>query len=73
MKYVYGCSVDHKHPRVEVVHGMTETPRLFCQVCGAVQQKVPQAFTWGHRPFDTLLNRLEERYQANKYRRSLNK
>lgn len=73
MRYVYGCSQDKTHPRSEVVHGMTESARLFCQTCGAEMRKVPQPFMWGRRPFDVLLAGLEEKYEKNHYRRSLSK
>ncbi len=73
MKYVYGCPIDKDHPRQEVRHGMNETPRLLCETCKAEMRRVPQTFTWGHRPFDVLLDRLETKYRENRYRRSLSK
>jgi hypothetical protein len=73
VKYVYGCTTDVNHPRREVIHGMKEEPEITCESCGARMARVPQAFIWGHRPFDTLLDKLEERYRKNRYRRSLSK
>jgi predicted secreted Zn-dependent protease len=52
---------------------MNETPRLLCETCKAEMRRVPQTFTWGHRPFDVLLDRLETKYRENRYRRSLSK
>lgn len=73
MKYVYGCPTSKDHPREEVRHGMNEAPRLLCLVCKAEMRRIPQAFTWGHRPFDVLLDRLETNYRNNRKRRSLSK
>jgi hypothetical protein len=73
MQYVYGCKVDKDHPRQEVRHGMTEVVRLACSVCGEEMTRVPQPFMWGRRPFDVLLAGLEQKFEADRYRRSLSK
>ena len=38
-EYVYSCG-EH---RQDAVHGMNETPTLYCQICGRVMHRVPQA------------------------------
>ena len=39
--YVYGCSEDRTHERVEVVHSMFVDPELFCMTCQARMRRVP--------------------------------
>lgn len=73
MQYVYGCQVDKSHPRQEVRHGMTEVVHLVCSVCGGEMRRVPQPFRMARRPFDVLLDGLEKKYEANRYRRNLSK
>jgi hypothetical protein len=67
--YVYACS-DPEHPRQEVVHRMSEIVEICC-ACGQPMHRVPQAFRWGFKPFDVLLDNLETKYRKNHYRRSL--
>jgi hypothetical protein len=61
MRYVYGCK-DREHPRVDVVHGMTEDPDIWCAVCGEKMHRIPQSFTWGWHPSIGLIEHFDRRY-----------
>lgn len=39
--YVYACP-NPDHPRIEVVHGMTEDPAVPCPTCDQPMHRVPQ-------------------------------
>lgn len=54
MRYVYGCSADKSHARVEIAHGMFERVIVFCSECGERMKRVPQAAKHYHNPFETL-------------------
>jgi hypothetical protein len=73
MKYVYGCSQDKAHPRMELVHGMMDLVRVACGACGAEMKRIPQPFTWGRRPFEVLHEHLENKYRKDRYRRSVSR
>lgn len=71
--YVYGCTSDKTHPRIQLTHGWDDMVVVKCGQCGATMARVPQPFKWGRQPFDTLLQGLKEKYERGTYRRSLSK
>jgi hypothetical protein len=59
--YVYGCTENKEHDRIETVHGMNEDPEVLCD-CGAVMARVPQVVGHYNNPYDTLLKMMDKKY-----------
>jgi hypothetical protein len=59
--YVYGCQ-DLTHDKVEVVHGFSDNPNIFCSTCHKKLHRVPQKFDWGWHPSIGLIEHFDRRY-----------
>lgn len=68
--YVYGCG-PNDHPRKTITHPVgSPDVDLVCEECGKPLHRIPQPFTWGFNPFDTLTAKMDEEYLN--YRREKN-
>lgn len=69
-EYVYGCDeYGADHPRVEVVHKMSEDPVIHCKECGSTMHRVPQSTRFGPNPAFMLRNWLSHNYRRYKARK----
>lgn len=65
-QYIYGCK-NKEHPRVDVKHGMNDTPIMRCAVCGEWLHRIPQPFLWGVNPL-SIIRAWSERNWSKKLR-----
>ena len=61
-EYIYGCK-NKEHPRVMMVHGMTEIIDIKCETCGKKMHKIPQKFRWYMNPAGIVLDKMDDKYR----------
>lgn len=64
--YIYGCDENREHPRVEVAHGVNESPSYTCRECGAGMHRIPQPFRFGMQAGQIIVDWLEDNYRRKR-------
>jgi hypothetical protein len=61
--YEYRCSKDKTHQHVDIVHGMGEVVRVFCQECRAEMMRVYTPFRINISALGILYDWMDENYR----------